>query len=217
MNDLATLRTFRTAPLHERLRMIDLYQGHPRELAALGASIDRDGMVTITTQRGPEYMWAHSLRTAAAGAKERYLARTGEGWGQIYHKPPAPPPPKVAAPAKAAALREFMAGLDSAAKRKPAKDGRVRMALPNGYARFLPLMAGEELRIAAGHAFTAAPGNWLGRAPARAVGNFTTAEAIERTLEGLEHNLREARTAGNAALEKVMLEAIKRAHERAGI
>lgn len=53
-----------------------------------------------------------------------------------------------------------------------------------------------------------------GCAPARAVGNFTTPEDAERTLQFARENVLQARKSGNAKLLAVMVDALERIQKR---
>lgn len=174
-----------------------LAAGNP--LKAHGAAMDRNGLLILSTPGGPLYLWAKRLPATVRNLQQRVQGQ-------------APLPPAV----RIDTLHDMLNALQ-AAQDAP----RDTIALPGGHAKVNYAVHGptwDHLKREAAAVYMAK--SWGLRklkrssAPARAVGNFSTADDRERTLKALRDNLRTAMASGHEPLIKVMRAALDVAEAR---
>lgn len=208
-----------TQPLHQRLQDVANAIAYGYDLRPLGATYDGHDVVTITTRRGRAAFHYRDIHTIIKAGQDQARERRP-------NVPPvtvAVPVPKFRhfvspkSPATLAPVETAKAMVDLLEEAKAAprrKDGRLVIRLPFGQAVVYQgdsMM--EELQTCARTAFRpwspcSARNFTQCSAPRRAVGNFTSAESTERTLDDLRHNLAEARKSGHEPLVKVMQQAL---------
>lgn len=173
-----------------------------KPLKAHGAAMERNGLLILSTPGGPLYLWAKQLPATVRNLQQRVQGQ-------------APPPPAV----RIDTLQDMLNALQRGYEKHRLHVARI--PLPNGCARSRQAGSPEglaDLQRETAAVYMAKP--WglrklkRGSAPARAVGNFSTADDRERTLQALRDNLRTAMASGHEPLIKVMRAALDVAEAR---
>jgi hypothetical protein len=190
-----------------------LAKGQP--LDRLGAYLHEGRILTVPTKRGPASFHLRDLDTIMRSVR-----------GDVAKLQPAPvlpsPVPVAKVQSKAAAIRNHAAELKRFlhAIAKGLEDQRsclMHIRTEAGTAKALALpdaVKALQDEARAVFRFTTPRETKPTPPPRRAVGNFTTCENRERTLDALEHNLREAIASGHEPLVRVMREALAVATDR---
>lgn len=198
-----------TAPLHQRLQGLRAALANGEPLDPLGAQLDPDTeIVTIQTHRGPASFHRRDLAQVAQGAAERAAERKAPAppkLATVHHRPaerPRPAAPAQLAPEKRPRTAEpapvhQVAQLAPVKRTSTAPAAPAAKAKPSTRAKWFPL----EQTWAYMDQWTKA--EKPGTAGKHAIGNFTTVEDRERTLQALAHNIAQARASGHEPLIKV--------------